>query len=160
MYSYNCLMLDFRVKDWDNWTQIINPEDVAEDGFSDQPHITLLYGFLPEEVNHQDVQKVLPSCRSFRCELNGMSLFENEDCDVLKYDITLTKELRRWNGILSRKFPCVIEHPEYIPHMTIAYLKSGTGSKYLRYKPKDESYILIPHQYRFSYSTGNEAIFQ
>jgi hypothetical protein len=56
-------------------------------------------------------------------------LFENEKYDVLKFEV-VGDNLHETNADL-KKFPHTTSFPDYNPHLTIAYLKKGEGSKYV-----------------------------
>jgi 2'-5' RNA ligase len=76
---------------------------------------------------------VLEICESFeypKLELKNVSLFENDDYDVLKFEVN-AKVLHEINDRL-KKFPHTNNYPEYHPHCTIAYLKKGRGKKYVK----------------------------
>ena len=59
-----------------------------------------------------------------------MSIFEQEDQDVLIFDVRKDRFLDESNRNL-RILPYENEYPVYTPHITIAYLKKGTAAKYL-----------------------------
>lgn len=61
--------------------------------------------------------------------LGRLSLFQQPEHDVLKLDVE-SQGLERLNTELG-KLPNVQTHDNYEPHLTIAYLKPGTGWKYL-----------------------------
>ena len=56
--------------------------------------------------------------------------FSGEEYDVVKFDIE-SDLLHKINKELV-KFPHTSDFPDYIPHMTISYVKKGTGKKYNR----------------------------
>lgn len=61
--------------------------------------------------------------------IGRLSLFQQPEHDVLKLDVE-SKGLERLNAELGR-LPNVQTHDNYQPHLTVAYLKPGTGYKYL-----------------------------
>ena len=75
-----------------------------------------------------------------------MTLFENEKFDVLKYDV-VPGILAEANKVVSDKFPNTDTYPDYHPHVTVAYLKPGTGKKY------------VNEEMEHIYITGNELVF-
>jgi 2'-5' RNA ligase len=55
--------------------------------------------------------------------------FETPDYDVVKFDVK-SKDLVKLNKLLTDSFEFTTDYPDYHPHMTIAYVKKGTGKKY------------------------------
>ncbi len=135
MYEYGCLMLYVSLPNWSDLTKVINKEDLFEPdneryGVETEPHITILYGV------HSDVpdEKVLNLFKDiddqdFDIQVIGKNCFFNKDYDVLKLDISSDK-LNQLNK-LGKTLPHTDTYPTYKPHMTIAYLKKGEGSKYV-----------------------------
>jgi hypothetical protein len=134
-YSYGCVMLYFNFPEIEYLHQLIDPNHLyTEDGDSSygletKPHTTLLYG-LHDGVLIDDVSQVLNKYSFGLCRLYNPSLFQNEKYDVLKFDVS-GYNLNDVNRDL-KKFPFTSDYPNYHPHLTIAYLKHGYGSKYVR----------------------------
>jgi len=90
-------------------------------------HITLLYGISGrDKVN---TKNLLKNTKSFVVRLGKMSLFSNDAFDVLKIDVD-SPELHQINSVLVKNLNVIQTHPEYIPHVTIAYLNKNKGRKY------------------------------
>lgn len=163
MNDFGCLMVDFDIEDWDKLYLKFNPVDLyisgnyAKTGLPVVPHCTILYGFLPD-VKHQEILSLLPDINVYDFEIKNVDLFENDDCDVLIVkleDVVATTINER-----LRQFPHENKHPDYLPHITVAYLKKGTGKKYkTQFKDWFWQTTLSPINYRFSYSNGNEVTF-
>lgn len=100
----------------------LDPEDVIE--LETESHITIRYGLHTE--NPEDVAAFLD--QPIKLKMGGLSAFESEKHDVLKLDIT-SNDLRKFNRSLGI-LPCTETFKVYRPHMTIAYLRSGTYAKY------------------------------
>ena len=128
-----------------------DPEDLSF-GLETDPHVTLLYG-LHDEVGTNDVKKVVDNYTFGKVKAHTASLFENEKYDVLKFDIE-GEGLKEVNADLS-KFPNTNKFPDYHPHMTIAYLKPGTGKKYVD-KIKHNTYNLMPTYVIYSVPSGEK----
>lgn len=136
-HEYGCAMLFFdfpQIKDIHNQIDkndiYVDPEDPSF-GLEDKPHCTLLFGLYPE-VTTEDIKEVINKYYTPQYFLGWKpSLFENE-YDVLKLDVREFRgdDLHKLNKELS-KFPHKESPYEYHPHMTIAYLKKGTGQKYV-----------------------------
>lgn len=134
--EYGCLMVDFSfIKNWSEITSMINQDDIynpnGEYGVEDKPHVTILYGFL-KNITSDDILEMLSNKIDFpiKIQLKSISIFENNEFDVVKFDI-VSPQLREINKIIS-KLPHVNEFDEYNPHMTIAYVNKGEGNKYIR----------------------------
>lgn len=156
-YDYGCAML--KVSDPPKFLYEIDPNDLYEEsgdqtyGFEDEPHITLLYGF-HNGIDSDHIKKVLDEFTFPQSVVfDKPSLFEKEKYDVLKLDI---KEpfLNKVHEALK-----VYDHKEsaydYDPHVTIAYLKSGLGKKYIKiFSKKDygDKSLRIEHAIYSSYN--------
>lgn len=134
-YDYGTVMAEGRPDCWNDVLASIDRHDVyaGDDGtygLENEPHVTVLYGLLPEV--HPDL--VCRICDAFdgpiEVSLEGVSAFtDSDDYDVLKVDVE-SEKLRELNKVL-RNLPYESEYTEYNPHMTIAYLKSGCAQKYM-----------------------------
>ena len=149
-YEYGCAMLYFVFPMMNKIHDAIDPDDVYEEedddsfGFETEPHVTLLFG-LHKEVTDEDVKGVINNFTFAPIKLTKLSTFKNEKYDVLKFDISddggghalyeVNKELK--------KFPFTSDFPDYHPHMTVGYLKSGTGDKWVK-KLKVQEFTLTP----------------
>jgi hypothetical protein len=157
-YDYGCAMLYFDFPKMSEIHDQIDPSDIYEEdedktyGLEDEPHCTLLYG-LHKEVKSPKIQKILGEFIFGPCEIHNASLFENDKYDVLKFDVK-NEELHKCNSALC-KLPFTSDYPDYHPHMTIAYLKPGSGKKYVE-KLKDVSYTLDPSHGVFSHPDGTK----
>jgi len=133
-FSYGCVMLYFDFPEMDKIHSIIKKGDVhikpGDDsyGLEDNPHCTLLYG-LHEEVGVGQIKSIIEKFNYSSCELYNCSLFETDNYDVLKFDVR-GENLSETNEEL-KKLPHTSTFPDYHPHMTIAYLKKGSGKKYV-----------------------------
>jgi len=98
-------------------------------GLENNPHVTLLYG-IHKEVTFDEVKEVIDKLElPDEIKITGISKFENENYDVLKFDVDST-DLSKINSAL-RKLPYTNDYDEYKPHITIAYLKPGEADKYI-----------------------------
>lgn len=102
-------------------------EDLAEDGREDDIHLTLKYGLHTEDS--EEVKTVLSEVESVQLILGKTNCFFGEDHDVLWVGIKNAEWPNEVNSIISE-----LEHTDtqvnYTPHVTVAYLKPGLGSKY------------------------------
>ena len=157
-YDYGCVMLYFTFYDLPIIHSQITPShvyilqnDKSMFGLERTPHTTLLYG-LHSNVNVEDVDKKLSDLKYSECLVDNISLFENK-YDVLKYDVS-GSSLHEANAILTQ-FPHTTDYPIYHPHLTIAYLKSGFGSRYVT-RFKKTKYKLKPTHLVYTKPNGKE----
>jgi 2'-5' RNA ligase len=139
-HKYGCAMVYFNFPEINEIHKQISDEDIytendSERGFGleTESHITLLYG-LHEGIDEDEVIKICKSENISELILHNVSTFENEKYDVLKFDVRYpTKSgafLHKINSKLQ-ELPHTNGFPDYHPHSTIAYLKCGSGKKYV-----------------------------
>lgn len=136
VHEYGCAMIYYTVPKFNKITTLIDEADVyTEDGdntygVETEPHVTLLYG-IHSNIKPSIVLSIISDYdfRSNMFVLKNPSLFQNEKYDVLKYEAQ-ADYLYGINRKLT-KLPHTSSFPNYNPHLTIAYLKSGTGEKYV-----------------------------
>lgn len=137
---YGCIMMDStNISDWKKHTSIIKKEDIYIDpnddsyGIEDNPHITILYGIHEDETDIKEiVEDIKKTIKQITVTIDNISIFENEKFDVVKYDVPVTKELKKYREYFINKYPNTQTYKDYHPHMTIAYVKPGTGKKYIQ----------------------------
>jgi 2'-5' RNA ligase len=122
-------------------------------GLEDKPHVTLLYGLNDKKVNPNEVLDICVSFDYPDIKLHNVSLFKSENYDVLKFDIDC-EVLHEVNSELS-KLPHKTDFPDYHPHATIAYLKSGAGKKYVE-KFSESEMLVQPKKIVYSRPDGEE----
>lgn len=138
-YDYGCVMANI---DEDDSRKIIdfNYKTISEDilyieeddssfGREQHPHVTIKYG-LVKSYTEEQIKHLLRQVTPFDIQVRGISIFENDKFDVIKFDVE-SPELRKLNEIFSN-LPNHDEHPTYNPHMTIAYVKKGMGKKFIK----------------------------
>jgi 2'-5' RNA ligase len=137
------------------------PDDIVfrpgdkEYGKTRDPHITVLFGIeAEEEEKAKQILSKIPG--KLVATLGKISLFKNvhDDIgvfDVLKIDVT-SPQLTQVNKLLTKSVEFSSSHPEYHPHVTLAYLKPGTGEKYVGDTRFSGMKFLFDV---FIYSTGN-----
>jgi 2'-5' RNA ligase len=161
-YEYGCVMLYFNFPEMEQMHRMINKDDVYtsdEDGsfgLESEPHTTLLFGLHPE-VTDQDITNVLSKHYFSMCSINNASLFENPEYDVLKFDVS-GDGLHECNSALTQ-YPHTINFPDYHPHLTIGYLKSGTGKKHTELF-SNMGYNLTPQYAVYSKPDGSKSKFK
>ena len=104
----------------------INSEDIIR--IEKEPHVTVLYGFTKEE-EYFNIRRDIETLPIFNIRIGNISVFDNEDWDVLKFDI-ISEDLIDIHEFLKENYTNNVTRP-YSAHMTIAYLEKGTSNKYL-----------------------------
>lgn len=134
-YDYGCIMAKVREDEAQKILEfnykMIEENVLFTEGYNlgreKDPHITIKYG-LTKSYSPTQIQDIIRGRKPFMVEIRGINIFENDEYDVVKFDVD-GKELRELNQVFS-KLPNEDEHPEYHPHMTLAYVKKGHGDKY------------------------------
>ena len=106
-----------------------DPEDPSL-GRELNSHVTIKYGL--ETTNAEDVEKLVKESgiKEISIVLKEISLFEcDTPYDVLKIDVD-SEELHELHRIFST-LPNSDTHTNYIPHLTIAYVKKGASAEYV-----------------------------
>jgi hypothetical protein len=150
-YAYGCAMLQFDFPDMKMFHEKIEEDDLSGDGIEKDPHVTLLYGLHSEEIKDIDVIDICQSIKIGPMDLHNISLFENKDFDVLKFDVR-SNFLRKINEKLS-DLPHTTDYPDYHAHATIAYLKPGKGKKYVDMF-NSRAYEVYPTRFVYSKPSG------
>lgn len=138
-YDYGCVMANI---DEDDSRKLIdfNYKTISEDilyideddnsfGREQHPHVTIKYG-LVQSYTEDQIRQLLRQVTPFDIQVRGISIFENEKFDVVKFDVD-GPELRKLNEIFS-SLPNHDKYPTYNPHMTIAYVKKGMGKRFVK----------------------------
>lgn len=115
----------------------IPDEDLAADGRESCCHVTIKYGLhtnKPAEVfaavaNFGPVQIKLGKTSLFPAK-EGHEQRGGEEFDVVKIDVE-SNDLQRLNKLIASSLECTDTHPEYHPHVTLAYVKPGFGYRYV-----------------------------
>lgn len=114
--------------DPDDLTQVEGYGNSVSDGLETDPHVTVLYGLLdndPEVVSDLISQNW---DRPVKIVFGKTMIFEIDDYDVVVVEI-ISDDLKALHELLE-SLPNEQTYDEYRPHMTLAYVKTGTGSKY------------------------------
>lgn len=127
---YGCVMLETPLADWELLRAQVDPADLEGERFlrtEDWPHVTVLYGLHDDRT--AEVVALLSSVRRApRFRVVDLSLFTNDGCDILKFGV-VSGDLRRLNRKL-KAFPHTDPHDAYRPHLTLAFVRKGTGARY------------------------------
>jgi hypothetical protein len=158
VYEYGCSMAYFNSTHIPSIQNQIDPDDIyyqendSSYGLEKEHHVTLLYGLHHDKIDETDVLRV--SANDLQpIVLSTASLFESEKFDILKFDAD-SKRLHEINKELSQ-FPHTSTY-DYHPHATIAYLKPGTGKKYVE-KFANLTETVVPNQIVYTRPDGTRA---
>ncbi len=100
---------------------------LVQDGLEKTLHVTVKYG-LVDSITADDVKQAVSSSGIINVELGWIKCFENEDADVVYVECN-GEQLTELNSLISRELECVDTHPTYTPHITLAYVQSGSGKE-------------------------------
>lgn len=118
-------------------------------GFEKESHVTLA-PCLDSDVDINKLKELLLPLKEYKCILNNISIFENDNYDVLKADVKCPNMHKTYNKI-KENFELHSAYKEYHPHMTIAYMQKGMADKYKK-KMLDKIEELTPTSFDFSYT--------
>ena len=134
-FDYGCIMADVEIPYMIELQSLIKLPDLyfgdnpTQYGMENEPHVTLLYG-IEETVPILDVRYALSKFNMEQITVTGINCFENEEFDVLKFDVD-NRELKHFNLLLKSSLEHVPSKYDYNPHITIAYLNKGMGKFYV-----------------------------
>jgi len=109
-----------------------------EYGREQNPHVTIKYG-LTKSYSEEQMKRMLSKVKPFKIQVVGLSTFENDKFDVVKFDVK-SPALDKLNAQFS-KLPNEDKYPEYHPHITLAYCLPGLGKKFIK---KQKTFSNIP----------------
>lgn len=131
------LLVEFKIDNWediisriDEGDLYIDPEQPKLFGIEQDPHVSVLVGFDDGAFPLGTLTSWLETQHGFKVELTGISIFSNKDYDVVKFDVR-AKELHAMHDYVAGHYPNKELFPDFVPHMTIAYVKAGAGKKYV-----------------------------
>lgn len=133
-YEYGGVLAHLDIPFWDDIMGQINDDEVympEECGKEWETHTTVLYGIDDSQVSVDDVRELVEDVGPFPIYLTSISIFDNEEFDVLKFDVE-SEDIHKLHEKVADTFPHEQMYPTYKPHVTIAYLKKGHGEKYTK----------------------------
>lgn len=162
--TFGCVMLDAKIPKWEeDHISGIDPKDVYikpnDDsyGLEKNPHVTLLYGIHEDEIDPEVIMDVVKEkLEPLTVLIKKISIFENEEYDVVKYDVPVTKKLKYYRDLFEKTFPNTQTYPDYHPHITLAYVKPGEGKKYI--KELDDPFEVTFYKGVYSFHENGESI--
>jgi hypothetical protein len=101
-----------------------DPKDPQDFGREQDIHVTVKFG-LHEMTPSEELLRILEETPPFEIEIGPCTLFDtDEKYDVVKFDVD-SDALRSLNARIS-ELANSDSHPEYHPHMTVAYVIKGS----------------------------------
>lgn len=97
------------------------------DGLETRPHITVKYGLHTAEA--ADLAPILSGEGPATAKVEGIEIFENDTKDVVVLRVS-SPDLDRLNKTIGKNLEVTDTYPDYKPHITLGYVKKGTGQKY------------------------------
>lgn len=163
MRDYACIMLEYDMPEFVKELQKSIPEEELylgktekekdDYGIENKAHITLVYG-LDNKVEFKDLKQYLSPLNDYKTILVNISTFSNDDFDVLKVGAKCPKAAES-NKEIMENFDVHTDFDEYIPHMTIAYLKKGFANKYTK-NMLNKIDTIKPFGFNYSYFKDGE----
>ena len=128
-YDYSCTLIksdeEFSEFFLDAGKSLIDTKDLFGDGFEDEPHVTVLYGLHALDPSIQLIE-IVETYPKFAITLGNISLFKEEKYDVVKVDVDCSDLYALRSAFMNSGDYFSLTHPEYIPHMTVAFVKPNS----------------------------------
>jgi 2'-5' RNA ligase len=131
-------MIHVPVENWNEITSKISSEDLYKEsegdnfGIQKNPHLTLLYP-ITKIVDVDEIKSIIRSVvkDEIPVKIQGIDLFENQNYDVVKFNVLPNDILNNLHDELKLRVPNNDRYEVYNPHITLAYAKKGLGQKYV-----------------------------
>ncbi len=162
--TFGCVMMDSNIDKWkEDHTDGIDPKDVyikpydESYGIETIPHVTILYGIHEDEIAPEVIMDVVKKdMEAVTVTIKEISIFSNDEYDVVKYDVPVTNQLKKYRSLFEDNFPNTQTFPEFHPHITLAYVKPGEGKKYT--KKLEEPFEITFNKGVYSFHEDGEQI--
>ena len=128
-----------------------DPNDTWQYGLETETHVTVA-ACLDNNVDLSELKKHLKPLEFYKLMVTDVSVFKNNDFDVLKCSVSCDS-LFETNEDISKNFELHTEFKTYHPHITIAYMRKGTADRYIQNIIKEPVFI-YPKNFSFSWFEG------
>lgn len=132
-----------------------NPEKGFGYGLEVETHVTVA-PCLDNDVSPNDIKMLLYPLKDYTIMLSDVSVFENDEYDVLKCSV-ICPNLYATNKRISKHFELHTEFKEYNPHITIAYVKKGTCREFLK-RIISKQVFCEPVNFSWGYFDGDDYV--
>lgn len=105
----------------------IPDEAIAEKGRETDVHATVKFG-LDAATTPDQVAAALAGAKAGTMTLGATNFFEADEYDVVYVSVE-SPDLVALNKIISESLPVTDTYPEYVPHVTLAYVQKGQGAE-------------------------------
>lgn len=112
----------------DDLTSVEGYGNSVSDGLETDPHITVLYGLLDSDPFAVSGLLEREWGRPVEIVFGKTMVFDVEDYDVVVIEI-ISEDLKALHELIKDNLPNEQTY-DYQPHFTLAYVKSGAGTKY------------------------------
>lgn len=103
-------------------------EDLTAKGIETDPHVTVLFGL--DGATHEQIEAITKGTGDIPVTLGELEIFDGKDETQQALVIRIESEkLTALHNALAA-LPHTDTHPEYKPHICLAYLNAGTAAKY------------------------------
>lgn len=133
-WKWGCVLLETPMPNWDKITSLIDPDHLympgtERFGITKDPHCTILFFIKDEMIGEGQIEKTFDGLEIPTLTTEGIGFFSNPMFDVVKINIRKSQKLNILNKA-ARTLPHKSKYREYIPHITIAFVKKGLGKMY------------------------------
>lgn len=152
-HDYSCVMLNLADEDVQEVLDLqdrLNPADIIE--LEPTPHITVKYGLHTSDAGQ--VRQLIETFGPVSVTLRLPEVFHSDEQDVLVIAVE-SEQLHELNRLICDALEHTDTHNEYKPHLTIAYLKPGTGTRYRALDDLDDKQLTFS-ECVFSDQAGNK----
>jgi len=124
-YDYSSSQINMN-EEWtsiflDRGRELISKKDLSGTGLETNPHVTVLYGIHDLDPSPKIVD-IIETYPRFNITLGAVSLFKEDAFNVVKVDVE-SSDLYSLRGAFMNNCYFTDKHPEYIPHMTVGFVK-------------------------------------
>ena len=168
LYKFGCVMLPMSQSTngiMDEWARenipaeslVIDP-DTGMEGYETNHHLTILYGVHNDDPALLDgvIEPLFPLKA---LQLGKVSKFDAPNFDVIKVEVILDDNLKSIYDTISTNVEHTKTYPDYIPHVTLAYVTKGSCDKLLN-NTFFNGISELPNEFLFVNRDGEENVWE